>query len=48
MALKKQKKLPIRFLNEMQDVGISRTEILLFSVLGVSFWAVLTWLFVDR
>ena len=27
MALKKQKKLPIRFLNEMQDVGISRTEI---------------------
>ena len=48
MALKKQKKLSIRFLNEMQDVGISRTEILLFSVLGVAFWAVLTWLFVDR
>jgi len=44
----KGKKLPIRFLNEMEGVGISRTEILLFSVLGVGFWSVLTWLFVDR
>lgn len=44
----KGKKLPIRFLNEMEGVGISRTEIILFSVLGVGFWSVLTWLFVDR
>jgi hypothetical protein len=44
----KGKKLPIKFLNEMEGVGISRTEILLFSVLGVGFWSVLTWLFVDR
>lgn len=48
MALKKQKKLPIKFLNEMEGVGISRNEILLFSVLGIGFWSVLTWLFVDR
>ena len=48
MVKGKSKKLPIRFLNEMEDVGISRNEILLFSVLGVAFWAVLTWLFVDR
>lgn len=42
------KKLPLRFLNEMESVGISKTEIYLFSALGVGFWAVLLWLFVDR
>ena len=44
----KSKKLPIKFLNEMENVGISRNEIYLFSILGIGFWAVLTWLFVDR
>ena len=44
----KGKKLPIKFLNEMENVGISRNEIYLFSILGIGFWAVLTWLFVDR
>ena len=48
MVKSKSKKLPIRFLNEMEDIGISRNEIILFSVLGVAFWAVLTWIFVDR
>ena len=44
----KSKKLPVKFLNEMENVGISRNEIYLFSILGIGFWAVLTWLFVDR
>lgn len=46
--MKKSKKSPIRFLDEMKDVGISTNEIYLFSLLGIGFWAVLTWLFVDR
>ena len=44
----KGKKLPVKFLNEMENVGIPRNEIYLFSILGIGFWAVLTWLFVDR
>jgi len=48
MVKSTSKKLPLRFLNEMESVGISKTEIYLFSALGVGFWAVLLWLFVDR
>jgi hypothetical protein len=48
MVIKKSKKSPIRFLDEMKNVGISTNEIYLFSLLGIGFWAVLTWLFVDR
>jgi hypothetical protein len=48
MVKSTSKKLPLRFLNEMESVGISKTEIYLFSALGVGFWAVLFWLFVDR
>ena len=35
-------------MNEMKNVGLRQEEIYLFSLLGIGFWAVLTWLFVDR
>lgn len=43
-----KKNMPLRFLNEMRDVGLKQEEIYLFSFLGIAFWGVLTWLFVDR
>ena len=43
-----KKNMPLRFLNEMRDVGLKQEEIYLFSFLGIAFWGVLTWLFIDR
>lgn len=43
-----KKGMPLNFMNEMKNVGLRQEEIYLFSLLGIGFWAVLTWLFVDR
>lgn len=37
-----------KFMEEMKKVGISENEIIIFGVIGVTCWAVLLWLFVDR
>ena len=41
-------KLPSKFLREMENVGLAKHEIIFFSVLGIGFWGVLAWIFVDR
>jgi len=38
----------ISFFQEMKNIGLSYKERIIFSVLGIGFWSVLTWLFTER
>ena len=40
--------MKVPFFEEMKKVGLNKSEIIIFSLLGITFWSVLTWLFTER